>query len=197
MKHSVETEPFRPRQRPFRSALPAASNNFQSRQRHALTVMELLVVLSIIGILCALVLPAVQQAREAARQVQCKYNLHQIGVALHAYQAAAGTLPPGWIIETPVRPESLSGWGWLAMALPQMEQGPLFNSINFSHHVGNDSNLTARLTVVEAFLCPTDHAPARVGFYLQAHPQAVVDREPNRRASHRLHRTQPKLPGRG
>jgi len=132
----------------------------------AFTVIELLVVLAVIALLCAIVLPAVQQARESARQVQCKNNLHQIGVALHSYQAATGTLPPGWIMKTPVDRESQNGWGWLAMCLPQIEQAQLFNSINFGQHVGTSANFTARLTPIEAFMCPSEHVPARVPYYL-------------------------------
>lgn len=137
----------------------------ESHPSRGFTVVELLVVIAVIAVLCALVLPAVQQAREAARQLQCKNNLHQIGVALHSYQAATSCYPPGWVIETPVGRDSGNGWGWLAMLLPEMDQGALFNNINFAQHVGDRSNETARLTVVEAFLCPTDHVPARVPFY--------------------------------
>lgn len=157
----------------LRRGMPAVQMDRQLRRpsyadpKAGFTVVELLVVLGVIAILCALVLPAVQHAREAARQVQCTNNLHQIGVALHSYQAATSTFPPGWVINTPVGHDSQNGWGWLAMLLPQMDQGPLFNSINFSLHLGNASNETARLTLVEAFLCPTDHVPAQVPFYLK------------------------------
>lgn len=143
-------------------------------RNRAFTVIELLVVLAVIALLCAIVLPAVQHAREAARRVQCKNNLHQIGVALHSYQAATGTLPPGWIMETPVGRESQNGWGWLAMCLPQMEQAQLFNSINFGQHVGNFSNLTARLTLLEVYMCPSEHVPARIPFYLETNAMTSI-----------------------
>jgi prepilin-type N-terminal cleavage/methylation domain-containing protein/prepilin-type processing-associated H-X9-DG protein len=129
------------------------------------TVIELLVCLAIIAALCVIVLPAVQQARESARQVQCKNNLHQIGVALNSYLATTRCFPPGWIVETPVRDDSQNGWGWLAMLLPEAEQGPLFNSINFQHHLQQPVNETARVTVIESFVCPSDHLPTRVPFY--------------------------------
>jgi prepilin-type N-terminal cleavage/methylation domain-containing protein/prepilin-type processing-associated H-X9-DG protein len=129
------------------------------------TVIELLVCLAIIAVLCAIVLPAVQQARESARQVQCKNNLHQIGLALNSYHATTNCFPPGWIVETPIQDDSHNGWGWLAMLLPSAEQGPLFNSINFQHHLQQPVNETARLTVVAAFVCASDHPPTRVPFY--------------------------------
>src|SRR5262245_3712298 len=86
--------------------------------RPAFTVIELLVVLGIIAVLCALVLPALQHVREAARQVKCKNNLHQIGLALQSYHETMQCFPPGWIVETPVVQESHNGWAWLSMLLP-------------------------------------------------------------------------------
>jgi prepilin-type processing-associated H-X9-DG protein len=165
------------------SELPGIARDYQSTRPQilssrprsgAFTVIELLVVLAVIALLGAIVLPAVQQAREAARLVRCKNNLHQIGVALHSYQAATGTLPPGWIMETPVGSDSQNGWGWLAMCLPQVEQAQLFNSINFGQHVGSSSNLTSRLTMLEVFMCPSEHVPARVPFYLDTNATTSI-----------------------
>src|SRR5687768_201165 len=99
-----------------------------SSSRRAFTLIELLVVIAIIGILVALLLPAVQQAREAARRTQCKNNLKQLGLALHNYHDQHKLLPPGYVSDyTTAGTDTGPGWGWAAMILPQIDQGPLFN----------------------------------------------------------------------
>src|SRR3954469_18135346 len=99
----------------------------QRAQSRGFTLIELLVVIYIIGILLALLLPAVQAAREAARRGQCINNLKQIGVALHNYEGTHRAFPPGYVSD--FRPDGTDtgpGWGWAAMLLPQMEQKALF-----------------------------------------------------------------------
>src|SRR5438477_488186 len=97
-----------------------------SRARRGFTLIELLVVIAIIGVLIALLLPAVQAAREAARRAQCVNNLKQIGIAIHNYGSSnKDSFPWGdgpWWIE----------WSANTLLLPYMEQGPIYNSINFS-----------------------------------------------------------------
>ncbi|MFM7919749.1 MAG: type II secretion system protein, partial [Planctomycetaceae bacterium] len=93
----------------------------QRRQR-GFTLIELLVVIAIIAILVALLLPAVQQAREAARRTQCKNNLKQIGLGMHNYESTYGMLPPAM---------GRFGccWGtWLVNLLPYVEQTAVFQS---------------------------------------------------------------------
>jgi prepilin-type N-terminal cleavage/methylation domain-containing protein len=129
------------------------------------TLVELLVVIAIIGILVGLLLPAVQAAREAARRIQCANNLKQMGLALHNYEAAYRTFPPGFISNVtgpwpgggnnPV-PEIGPGWSFFSLMLPQMEQTPLYNTIQFSFPISASVNRVARSTKVSGYQCPSD-----------------------------------------
>lgn len=133
---------------------------FGFRARHrAFTLVEVLVVIAIIGILIAMLLPAVQAAREAARRMQCSNNLRQMGLATHNYSATYNMLPnagwPGTVYPIDYSP--------LAKLLPFCEQSNLQDLIDFSinmGHAGRD-DLPAALwpaaaTVVPMFLCPSD-----------------------------------------
>jgi len=127
--------------------------------RRGFTLMELLVVISIIAVLMALLLPAVQAAREAARRAQCLNNLKQIGLALHNYHDAIGTFPMGYAARMPWRDgatDTAPGWAWSTMILPQLEQGPLFNAVNFSLGVESLPNSTVIRSTIRAYVCPSD-----------------------------------------
>ena len=105
-----------------------------AQDRAAFTLVELLVVIAIIGILIALLLPAVQAAREAARRMQCTNNLKQIGLALHNYHASHDSLPYGSGSCCDRRHREAWGGIWPAMILPYLEQKPLYDQIDFKVH---------------------------------------------------------------
>jgi prepilin-type processing-associated H-X9-DG protein/prepilin-type N-terminal cleavage/methylation domain-containing protein len=131
------------------------------RRPWAFTLIELLVVIAIIGVLVALLLPAVQAAREAGRRIQCVNNLKQIGLALHNYESIHRTLTPGYVSNFDATGNDLGpGWGWAAMLLPQFEQATVYSATNFTQNIEVPANLTARLMVVGNFLCPSDRYAA-------------------------------------
>ena len=100
-------------------------------KKRGFTLIELLVTISIFAILMALLLPAVQSAREAARRSDCQSRLKQWGLALHNYHDLHQILPPGSITVGPAF-LPFSGWGWQALTLPQVEQSSLYGQIDFS-----------------------------------------------------------------
>lgn len=103
-------------------------------RRHGFTLIELLVVIAIVGVLLSLVLPAVQQAREAARRTQCRSNLKQIGLALHNYHDTANSFPPGWVYDAnrPLASAPTNCWGWNALILPHLDQADLYLHLDLS-----------------------------------------------------------------
>ncbi|MFN3152465.1 DUF1559 domain-containing protein [Bremerella sp.] len=130
--------------------------NFQKPR--GFTLVELLVVIAIIGVLIALLLPAVQQAREAARRMSCSNQLKQIGIALHNYHDTFGKLPPGIVTSNQTC--------WLTHILPQIEQSPLYDQID-SVGAFNEpwEDVTAMVstgatplakTVIDGYICPSD-----------------------------------------
>src|SRR5262249_3176606 len=129
--------------------------------RKGFTLIELLVVIAIIGVLVALLLPAVQQAREAARRTQGKNNLKQNGLALHNYHDSFNLLPSGWVggHGGGLNIYGANGWGWASKILPQIDQSPLFNTLNFNLPVADASQLVQRTARIPDFRCPTDIGP--------------------------------------
>jgi prepilin-type N-terminal cleavage/methylation domain-containing protein len=125
--------------------------------RRGFTLIEVLVVISIIGLLLALLLPAVQAAREAARRTQCTNNMKQLGLALHQYEGQEGVLPPTMVLAgTSPADMWTSGWSVDVRMLPAIEQNPLYNAINFTIAFQEWENRTATGVVITMFLCPSE-----------------------------------------
>lgn len=127
------------------------------------TLIELLVVVGIIGVLTALLLPAVQAARESARQASCRNNLKQIGVALNAYHAQHREFPEGARFHTRYGRKSI---GWHVLILPQMEQAPLYAEMAPDQDGGASGD--GGQIVVPSYYCPTAVPPTTLGSDLES-----------------------------
>lgn len=120
------------------------------KSRRGFTLIELLVVIAIIGVLIALLLPAVQAAREAARRIQCTNNLKQIGLATHNYHDRLGALPGAQLAM------GVTSFSALSHLLPGLELSTHYNALNFSLHNADPANVTIAHTLVSTFVCPSD-----------------------------------------
>lgn len=119
--------------------------------RSGFTLIECLVAIAIVGVLVALLLPAIQAAREAARRTQCSNNLRQYGIALHNYHSVTGVLPPGVLVNF---------YSMHTQMLSQMEHANIYNCINFDIAAPAAlfiENLTCARTATSIFICPSDY----------------------------------------
>jgi prepilin-type N-terminal cleavage/methylation domain-containing protein/prepilin-type processing-associated H-X9-DG protein len=146
------------------------------RPRSAFTLLELLVVIAIIGVLVALLIPAVQSARESARRTQCSSHLHQIGIALQSYHARHRALPAGYVsqVDPADRDDLGPGWGWAAALLDDLELGTLRPGIDVRQPLEAPTNLAARTTSVAIFNCPSD-GEFRQQLHVTCYDQSLPD----------------------
>ena len=128
-------------------------------KKRGFTIIELLVVIAIIGILLALILPAVQASREAARRTSCRNNLHQIGLALHNYEATHTVFPMGSMVKSSQSLAHPSTWGFLTYLLPYLDEEPAYRTANFEAASACDD-----IKQRDAANLPTPYS-GRLGFY--------------------------------
>jgi len=151
---------------------PTGGCDLRRPPRRGLTLIELLVVFAIVGVLGAVILPAVSAAREAARRMQCSSHLRQIGIAMHAYHEVHSTFPAGHVADLESGRDGRS-WGWGALLLPFIDQRPLSDQLNtvrrsFDSVASDDATLGPLQTNVSVYRCPSDSGDE------QSHPYRSI-----------------------
>jgi prepilin-type N-terminal cleavage/methylation domain-containing protein/prepilin-type processing-associated H-X9-DG protein len=146
---------------------PAMSHRDTVR-RNGFTLVELLVVIAIIGVLVALLLPAIQAARESARRAQCTNNLHNLGLAIHNYASSQGTIPPAEVREGDARVEDPDGrdvktlLSWVTLLMPYIEEANAFAATDWRVRLEVRDQLgdKSHHLQLDTFSCPSDANPA-------------------------------------
>ena len=128
------------------------------RRSRGFTLVELLVVIAIIGVLVALLLPAIQAAREAARRSQCLSNLRQVSLGLLNYESARKSFPSAFDFPAGTNPATSPNIGpnWIIRVLPYMEQQTVYDRFDLTKYISDTANEPARTTVIDALRCPSD-----------------------------------------
>ena len=146
-----------------RCACTGDKSQKKNRSIRGFTLVELLVVIAIIGILIGMLLPAVQQVREAARRVTCANNMRQMSLATLNYESAHGKFPSTWEVPGGVNTGNVAGWSVQAQILPFLEQGNLYDKIDFSLDYTSqplldlgDGLMRLQASRIEVYLCPSE-----------------------------------------
>jgi prepilin-type N-terminal cleavage/methylation domain-containing protein len=133
------------------------------RLANGFTLVELLVAIAIIGMLVALLLPAVQAAREAARRMQCGNNLKQLVLAMHNFEGVKKVLPPGYVSNSASQTERNAqtwdappGWGWGSFLLPYLEESAASEQLNYDRPIWHPNHALIIRNTISSFLCPSD-----------------------------------------
>jgi prepilin-type N-terminal cleavage/methylation domain-containing protein len=144
----------------------AISRKTPVQSRRGFTLVELLVVIAIMGVLIALLLPAVQAARESARRMQCTNNLRQIGLATQNYESAKKVLPPGYASNSLAWPppadrdpstwDASPGWGWASYLLEHLESATIAQQIDREAPLWRSDYARLIRTTIPTMLCPSD-----------------------------------------
>jgi len=124
--------------------------------RGAFTLVEMLVVIAVIGVLIALLLPAIQAARESSRRTACKSNLRQIAQALHMHHDSQGSFPAGWTTNDPNDPEGEPGWGWAVRILPYIEASHISDQLDLKEPITDPAFAASLRTYLFQLGCPSD-----------------------------------------
>ena len=157
-------------------------SSHKPKGHHGFTLVELLVVIAIIGILVALLLPAIQAAREAARRMNCSNKFKQVALALHTYHDSHDVFAPGSFTyrtdDCPPagNPSSYYGWGWATFILPYIEMSAAYDEFNFTGWYNNSTSYRAAGVLVSAYLCPSD---PQNGEYMEITGATGPDGQPN------------------
>ncbi|MGE3314135.1 MAG: DUF1559 domain-containing protein [Planctomycetaceae bacterium] len=144
------------------------------RRSKGFTLIELLVTMAVIAVLTAILLPAVQHAREAARRTQCQNNMKQISLAMHEYHDKYRTFPSGWIGVTNQQHDvnGRSGFGWGSMILDGLEQVNVLEQIDLKQSVTSPANAVGRASILPVFRCPSD-SPSDYVWQIDLEPPKV------------------------
>jgi prepilin-type N-terminal cleavage/methylation domain-containing protein/prepilin-type processing-associated H-X9-DG protein len=133
------------------SSAPAMAS--ARRSRPAFTLIELLVVIAIIGVLVAMLVPAVQKVREAAARSECASHLKQLALAIHGYHDLRSTFPPN---NTYSYDPTTASWSWLVQIMPHIEQEALMKQLGANSNTPINKSLTGIVQIVTVFRCPSD-----------------------------------------